>query len=1375
MTKRSTAIILWSPTYPLSLPRMRPLSNTYQHLLLQLLGTVCFFLQTAAQGNYRFNTKSLTVKDGLAHQEVYDIFQDSSGFIWMGTRAGLNRYNGYTFNVFTKEKNGLSNNSIHAIKEDKAGNLWLFSQANAARKSKLLSIDLLHIATGQVKTFAQAFPQAPFAIKEVEHYFFSEQGFFFFYAKKTLWKYVVASNQFIVQSLPPAFSPEGCTASSNIWGISGNQYQKLDANAKVVASIKVDSIERSKPVYLDEDQIYLLFAEKEIKRFATDLSIQSLLSPVFEGTGISAIKHLAATGETWITGGKAVYKLDTEGHAVYHLDNGTEQVLDRGTRRVFIDRLGVVWIATDAGVLLIEGRQEKFTRYLYADTKQGPDKEAYQCRGMLQAGNHLWVATYKGIVNIDLVNNTSSILPVINEKNDNLGIRFPLFKGAQQNFYAGARLPVVLNPTTGQELQFIKGVKQRIWSFYEDGRGRLLVGTERGLLQYDKKNSDTISFYTAYNQYTELAKAAVIQIVKDRTGICWVVSSNGLYVLDETKGIVGHYGTTEKQDHYLRTDNFQHLYQDAAGIYWLATADAGLLRWNRQTGAQQQYTREAGLSSNNLYAVYEDKRGYLWLSSDYGLMRFNKADAQVTVYTPEDGISHYEFNRISHYQAADGRLYFGGLNGITAFYPEAFYDSVGRQADKVMIAGFQQYLGSQGNLVDLTNELLATNQITVNPSDRFFSLSLAVPDYINTNKIVYYYMIEGVDKDWNKTGNNEIRFGRLPYGSYTLRIKAQMANGRFTDEIRLQVLTKRPWFLQWWFYVLAALLIGLGVRFYYRWRIRQLQLRKRELEKIVDERTQELKQDKATIEKQAAELRQLDEMKSKFFVNVAHELRTPLTLLTGPVKQLVQQSDATAKGYPYLKLMEQNVQQLQHKVNEILDFSKLEAGKLELMPEPLHLYGFLQLLLAPFVHAADQKQVSFQLTYSLPEQAHFMLDKGKLTNILNNLLSNALKFTPAGGTIDCKVEAVGEQLQFTVTDTGPGIAPIDQANIFKRYYQAKGHAASASGTGIGLAFVKELVQLMKGQITVQSAAGQGAQFTVLLSAPAVQPSASLPLESEPLGTSEALEPIAEADMAPQPTAAWQQQATILLVEDNVGLQQFIELELGSHYQIVKANHGAEALQLLRQRTDAGLPVHLVISDIMMPVMDGFSFLDHLKKDAHWQKIPVIMLTARSGIADKLAAFRIGVDDYMAKPFDTAELMARVNNLLQRQYARTYFAEAELLDGPRESVSNQPDWLLQLQQVIKNKLNNQTLFTIEDIAAELYISTRQLQRNIKTETGLTLNNYIKDIRLHQAMELLEQKKYLTVAEYSYAAGFNDPHYFSKIFADRFGKKPAEYLT
>jgi Two component regulator propeller len=272
--------------------------NIYKHLALVLLGSSCLCFTVPAQDDYLYNTKRLTVRNGLAHQEVYDIFQDTKGFIWMGTRSGLDRYNGYTFDVFTKEKNGLSNNSIHAIKQDSAGNLWLFSQVNASRKSKLQSVDLFDMVTGHSKSFANAFPQAPFAIADVEHFFFSQQGYFF-YAKKTLWKYTAGGNSFSKVSLPPNFSPEGCSAADAIWGTSGNLYQKLDAKGKVAVSIQVDSIEQTRPVYLGEDEIYLLIAEKRIKRFAATAQDRPLLARSFEGTNVLAIRHLDASGEPW--------------------------------------------------------------------------------------------------------------------------------------------------------------------------------------------------------------------------------------------------------------------------------------------------------------------------------------------------------------------------------------------------------------------------------------------------------------------------------------------------------------------------------------------------------------------------------------------------------------------------------------------------------------------------------------------------------------------------------------------------------------------------------------------------------------------------------------------------------------------------------------------------------------------------------------------------------------------------------------------------------------------------------------------------------------------------------------------------------------------
>ncbi|MBL7729388.1 MAG: response regulator, partial [Dinghuibacter sp.] len=547
----------------------------------------------------------------------------------------------------------------------------------------------------------------------------------------------------------------------------------------------------------------------------------------------------------------------------------------------------------------------------------------------------------------------------------------------------------------------------------------------------------------------------------------------------------------------------------------------------------------------------------------------------------------------------------------------------------------------------------------------------------------------------------------------------------------------------------------------------QLQERKKELESTVAARTHELERDKAIIQQQAEELKEADEMKSRFFANVSHELRTPLTLLAGPVNRLLQQTPTGNPDHFYLQLMQQNIQQLQNRVNEILDLSKLEAREMELKETPVQLFGLMQLVTASFESLAQQKNIHFLYRYRAPENKTYLLDAEQLKKVMNNLLSNAIKFTPSGGQVLVTVHETVAGLVIKVADTGEGIHPSEQEYIFNRFYQAKkGGSGLQGGTGIGLALTSELVKLMKGTITVDSEPGRGSTFIVSL--PRKETTA---LPETHLTT----EMVPELPLAPahQPV---HNGAHILLVEDNYMLQQYLTKELQA-FRVTITGNGAEAWQWLQQ--DAPLP-DLVISDIMMPVMDGFALLEQLKGNERFSKIPVVMLTARADMEDKLNALRIGVDDYLVKPFVTEELLARINNLLTRKQARNnpdwLREEEEPVAGTEPEENHTPvnsAWLKQVESVVLACLDNRENFTLDSLAEKIFISKRQLQRNIKEETGLTANNYIKELRLHRARYYLENKTFGTVAEVSYAVGFNDPHYFSTLFTERYGKKPAEY--
>jgi signal transduction histidine kinase/DNA-binding response OmpR family regulator/ligand-binding sensor domain-containing protein len=1343
---------------------MRQLRNIFIFCFLFLYKQNSVLSQIANRSNFIINTKRLTVKEGLAHQEVYDILQDSRGFMWMATRSGLNKYNGYTFNTFTKEKNNLSNNSIHSIVEDKAGYLWLFSRESAMSKSKLLYIDILNIDNGEVKNIADFFHSCPFKANEIEHYFFSNKKEIFFFSKSKLWKYDIKEG-FTTLKVPPTFYPEGCSETDGgIWGFIDNHVVKIDSSGKIITLNELVDKGISRFVYFGNDFGYVLNNSRNLKRH--DLNSKNTLPflPLpYANKGIEVINYDPIKKQTWVAGNKTLFLLDELGKQIYSLDSN-EAILERIVRKIYIDRSGLIWVASETGVLIIEVKKDRFSRYLY--TKKN-NSEFIPCRGILQDGDNLYVGTYKGHFRININNNVSLKLNELKENGASIGDRSVISKSSTNEMYWVAKYPILANAETGEELSFIKGKKAASWCSYIDSKNRLLIGTVKGLFVYDKSISDTVSSFKGYNQFTELANCFIIAIIKDRSGIIWLVTNNGLYVLDESKGIVAHYGTSEKEPNTLFTDNIQHLYQDGSGIYWLSTASAGLIKWNRQTGEQTKYSKENGLSSNNLYATYEDARGFLWISSDYGIIRFSKKDEQVTVFTPEDGITHYEFNRISHYQATDGRIYFGGMNGVTGFYPEDFYDSSTNNSNQLMIASFQQFIGAKGTLMDITSEFIQSGKIVLNPSDKFFSLSLAVPDYINIGKTVYQYMIEGIDVDWVKTTNNEIRFGRLPYGKHTLKLRAQMANGNFTKEVNIGIDVKRPWYLKWWFYLLLVSLAVFASQSFYKWRIIRLKEREKELETIVAERTKELEEDKTIIKQQADELLEMDEMKSKFFANVSHELRTPLSLIVGPVNRLLQQIDRKSDSYEYLQIMQQNIAQLQSRVNEILDLSKLEAGKLVLNEQAISLVQFMEPIVASFDSYAEQKSIRFSYKFLLSKHTACIIDPDKLKKILNNLLSNAIKFTPSGGHVELSVLENNAQLLFRVSDTGEGIHTDEQQLIFNRFYQAKKSTeASWGGTGIGLALTKELVELMNGKISVTSELGKGTVFTVEIPNEALD---DLPVVNESRAFNDSADSVDIISKG----------ANILLVEDNINLQQYIKLEL-KDCNVTTVNNGSEAIAYLTQSMQ--LP-QLIISDIMMPVMDGFILLEQLKKSDIWRKIPVIMLTARADTKDRLKALRIGVDDYLIKPFITVELISRINNLLTRYNPKIndkleitedddFTAEDEEIV---DNIAVSSIWLQQLEAKVLEYLDKLENFTLDTLADEISISKRQLQRNIKEETGLTATNYIKAIRLHRARVYLENRKFTTVAEVSNAVGFNDSHYFSTLFVARFGKKPSEYFN
>jgi signal transduction histidine kinase/DNA-binding response OmpR family regulator len=815
----------------------------------------------------------------------------------------------------------------------------------------------------------------------------------------------------------------------------------------------------------------------------------------------------------------------------------------------------------------------------------------------------------------------------------------------------------------------------------------------------------------------------------------------------------------------LPHEHILHIYPESENILWLSTKGGGIIRLNLKDNSVKQYTKQQGLPHNIVYTIQEDDYGYLWMSTDYGLARHDRQTGLFRVFQPSDGIPHEEFNHTSFYKATNGILYFGGINGIVRLAPKDFLID-DTYSNPIQLVRYQYFDTQFGKLIDQTQELLQKKEITLTHTDKFFILEFSPLDFVGNRNDRYAYKIEGLDQDWIYFNSNKLRINNLSAGQYTLLIKESNYADSKAKILRIPINVKQPFYLTGVFWLLITLLVLLVFLIYAKWRETKLNQQKLLLEQKVEERT-------GVIAKQAKELKELDQVKSRFFANISHELRTPLTLMIGPISAILEKhyGEDWNKITATLSMVQRNGIKLQGLIEEILLLSKLDAKKIPITLESTALFSFIQAILTQFEPQAEIKGIALRLDYQLDRKLKLELDSNKLEKIITNLLSNALKHTSTNGHIFLQIKKIYQQekvmLQIRLQDEGNGIPAKDLPFIFDRFYQSDHNKTSGAGTGIGLSLVSELTTLLDGTIEVSSTLGTGSTFVLQLPFVHSPTILSTIVAEEEVG-------LVPSDLPSPPT-----NATLLIVEDNTDMINFLLDLLQATYTVHTAANGQIALDWLQQTNQ--LP-DLILSDVMMPVLDGIELLSAVKKEKEWFNIPVILLTARANEQDKINALRIGVDDYLKKPFSSQELLARVANLIDNYHQRLLFQT----EAPSEVISteivpsvttpipdNMDNWLQQLEEILRNQVGN-SQFGILELAADLHLSERQLRRKIKTKTGLTPNQYFRAIKLDVARQFLEQKKYETVAEIAHKIGFSNTHYFSQIYQKQYGKKPIDYL-
>lgn len=1028
----------------------------------------------------------------------------------------------------------------------------------------------------------------------------------------------------------------------------------------------------------------------------------------------------------------------------------------------------------------------------------------------------LWLALFNGISSVDLASPFTFL-------NDELGLPFKTTYDLEQHqgkLYAGTVNGLyVFDPQKGA-FNFVKGSYASIYQLfkfknrlYGAGYGMGFFEVVNNEIRFVKKNTNDdfkitmirpskvdsnrifidwreglVTYYydDKVNQFREESRTTKFHptykgFEVDNQDRVWIIGNQKSQIKQlQTKSINGQVNLD--QSPVITYDSSQGLPSDLKYVFQVNDELHFLGEIAFQFNESKNRFEEISIFYKKLYRPQsqffsyptKDHLGRIWMQPGDGLLlkTQNKTDQQV-ISRPFLAIKNFPiWNTLIDEESTLNKTiaWFNGTTGIVRYQGNPTINKVEpfNALIRKVVMNEDSLLYSGGNIPIKPFEIYHGNgNLTIN---------YAAMIYSNSGSIRYQTMLEGLDENWSTpTSLSKRSFFNLPIGKYKFKVKANDINLQESNIATFTFSVLPNWWQKWWMKLFYLFIIGLFLYGIFKLGIKrstqQLEARQKELEVIVAQRTAQIEKDKYLIEQQAEELKELDKIKSRFFANISHELRTPLTLILGPLSYILESPEAWNKTQvqQQLLVMQRNGKNLLQLIEEILDLSKIEANKLELQEDTTPMVQFFEYLFFVFEPQFQAKAISYDLRLDIQPNLQVLVDRRKLEKILNNFLSNAIKFTSQNGKIILKVSETEELVKIQVSDNGKGIHPNDLPHIFERFYQSKQVDQKLyGGTGIGLALVKELAHLMGGKVNAESTLGAGSRFYFEFPKKkvAIDEKISLPISE-----------IVEDDPIIDSVGS---DFNIMVVEDNPDMRDFIVQLLQKKYKYVLiAKNGAEGIELLKEKNTS---IDLIVSDIMMPEVDGLEMLRTIKSHPDWFRIPVVMLTALAAERDKLSALTIGVDDYLTKPFSVPELLIRAQNLLynyhQRKQVQSTNEEGFTKSNHPEQSANQINeedkkWIENLKSTIENSLGETTL-NVEELAASVFLSSRQMSRKVKSITGLTPARMVREVQLTKARKILEEHTFTSVSDLAFKCGFEHPTTFSKLFKKRFGKSPSEYL-
>lgn len=1087
---------------------------------------------------------------------------------------------------------------------------------------------------------------------------------------------------------------------------------------------------------------------------------------------------------------------------IYHIPSEYKSISANPVNAIYEDTDGDLWVGTVEGGLNLKTKSEPGFRHFYANPSNKNslthNSVSYICQDY---NNDYWIATWgKGINRLRYRNRTN---PVFEQFSNTPGAANSLLNdfvaalapdNQTKSLWIGTRNGLDhYDITTGKFTHVLSHLSpEKMFKFitgmFIDSKRRLWVGTANGLFCIHLNKTDIKNNRVSYQHFRyELMSPAAMQVLKincileTKDGRLWFGSNgNGLYSM------------VEKENRY----------------YF------------------RNYNENTGLLDNVVYGLLEDASGVLWLSTDKGLCALDPNMNHTRKFTKADGLRSNQFYWDAYCKTADGKMYFGNMSGLVMFDPLKLnantvqYNPVITRIKVLNEDVFPSNPKFTNRVFAFENTQLT--EIDLNESDKTFSVEFSALNYNMADKIKYAYRLKGFTNNWTEVGSDRrfANFTNIGYGTYELEIKCTNSDGIWSDKVtKLVINIIPPFYKRWWFIVLVIALAVISVLQYYRHRINQLYRQKAQLKLLVDERTREIEQQKQQLEEQAVQLksnmsdlilhqeevsRQNEMLKTQnqkitnqkeqlitlskkvqeanidkisFFTNITHEFRTPITLILGPVERSLKLS-TNPLVLEQLHIVRRNSRLLLSLINQLMDFRKIDSGKMEIVKTQQNFITFLDDLILPFEDMVKERGIQFVKQYRMTSP-EFLFDKENMQKVIGNLLSNAVKFTPDKGTITIVASTYTdksdhkERLYVAVKDTGNGIPEEELEKIFERFYQSRQNKTFAangqSGTGIGLYLCKRIVQMHNGKIDARNQLGGGSSFRFII-----------PIErrltmmvSEYGKTDEMF--VANSLVVDKEELEIQSKTkpVLLIVEDNSDMRIYIKSILVQDFYIIESQNGAEGLEMTKRYQP-----DLIISDIMMPVMDGIRFCKEVKSNFTTSHIPVILLTAKSGTDTQIESFNIGADAFLVKPFDEDLLKAIIQNLSEKRN-RKQMNFAESMDSDALNFNSEsPDkvFIDKALKIIKENYTNPD-FDVTEFIEMMGISRSLLHKKLKNLAGQSASRFIRIYRLNIAREIIiknRENHSLNISEIAYKVGFNDPKYFTRCFTKHFGIQPSIFL-